>query len=68
MDLGLIISGIMIFITTGCGIVLASRPYPMRWSGLWAKILLGVIVAGASAFASLNLYWSKFSTSIIVTN
>ena len=63
MDLGLIISGIMIFITTGCGIVLASRPYPMRWSGLWAKILLGVIVAGASAFASLNLYWSKFSTS-----
>lgn len=63
MNLGLIISVIMTFITTGCGVILASRPYPMRWSGLWAKVLLGIIVAGASAFASLNLYWSKFSTS-----
>lgn len=62
MSPGLIISVIMTFITTGCGVILASRPYPLRWNGLLAKVILGVIVAGASAFASSNLYWSKFST------
>ena len=62
MSPGLIISVIMTFITTGCGVILASRPYPLRWNGLLAKVILGVIVAGASAFASSNLYWAKFST------
>ena len=62
MSPGLIISVIMTFITTGCGVILASRPYPLRWNGLLAKVILGVIVAGAAAFASSNLYWAKYST------
>lgn len=62
MSPGLIISVIMTFITTGCGVILASRPYPLRWNGLLAKVILGIIVAGAAAFASSNLYWAKFST------
>lgn len=62
MSPGLIISVIMTFITTGCGVILASRPYPLRWNGLLAKVILGVIVTGAAAFASSNLYWAKFST------
>ena len=62
MSPGLIISVIMTFITTGCGVILASRPYPLRWNGLLAKVILGIIVAGAAAFASGNLYWAKFST------
>ncbi len=63
MSPGLIISVIMTFITTGCGVILASRPYPLRWNGLLAKVILGIIVAGAAAFASGNLYWAKYSST-----
>lgn len=66
MSIGAAIRIIESIVTIYCGVILAVRPYKMRWNNIPVKITFWALVVAGMTVECVNSLWFKFSSIITI--